>query len=188
MAYRLKKSAWDSEHYCLRVSKYDPRYRDYSYVGPRRPYLRNEWTSFEDIGSEFDDGVLTLEKYMKAEDAYIEAINQLLAAFGAESFNVCGIEHQYSSPSDLGADEQRWLADVANAATIGNDRLNNALRLLLRNVLWFRLEFGDDGYLQGGREYFVYIGGTCRDLSEALIPDGIFVENGFVVDWSDEDE
>ena len=56
-----------------RVSKYDSKFRDRTGA-----YIKNEWTSYSDIGSNFDDGILTEKEYLIVEKNYIDFVCEML--------------------------------------------------------------------------------------------------------------
>ena len=51
--------------FVFRVTKYNPAYRD-----RRGSYLRDEWTSGDNIGRVFTGEVLTPDAYQRVEDVY----------------------------------------------------------------------------------------------------------------------
>src|ERR1700754_2454148 len=62
-----------------RVTRFDPAHRD-----ARGAYRRDTWTSIGDVGGSFEDGELTLETYLRVEDAYVEAVAAFADGTGAE--------------------------------------------------------------------------------------------------------
>ena len=52
-----------------RITKYNPQYRNASGF-----YLKNDWTSFSDMGKIFDEEELTFKKYLIIGNYYIETI------------------------------------------------------------------------------------------------------------------
>lgn len=56
----------------VRITKYNPIYRD-----DNGYYTLNDWTSFSDIGKEYNNSIFTLEEYIKVENSYLSAIDIL---------------------------------------------------------------------------------------------------------------
>lgn len=70
---------------CLRVTKYNPIYRN-----EKGGYMKDEWTDFSDIGETFDGKVLTREEYEEVEQHYISMIDDCFKALNAkEIFLIC---------------------------------------------------------------------------------------------------
>ena len=63
------------------IVKYNPRYYD------EEKYLRNEWTSFADVGLAFDDGILTMEDYIRVENNYISCIKEIVEGKFVDFYN-----------------------------------------------------------------------------------------------------
>src|SRR5262245_6416722 len=80
-----------------RVTKYDPAFRDSTGA-----YVRDEWTSFSDIGRAFSGVVLTEADYQRAEDAYVTAAVAFLREAGVASVTVAGLEHHAEIPLPWG--------------------------------------------------------------------------------------
>lgn len=60
------------------IVKYNPKYyKNYAYT-------KNEWTCIEDIGRQFDDGILTKSEYLKMETNYCNTAIQILKHSGCK--------------------------------------------------------------------------------------------------------
>ncbi len=59
--------------YKYRISKYNPLFRD-----KLGRYQKSEWTAISDIGKKFDAGYLTGNDYVKIEDCYVTAVQQIM--------------------------------------------------------------------------------------------------------------
>ena len=55
--------------FCWRITKYDPKYRD-----SRGAFLKNDWISFSEVGDIFEGKKLTIEDYLKVENAYVASV------------------------------------------------------------------------------------------------------------------
>ena len=56
-----------------RITKYNPKFRDKNGV-----YLKDEWTSYDDIGQIRNYKEVAVEEYLNTEEKYIKAILSLL--------------------------------------------------------------------------------------------------------------
>lgn len=72
--------------FSYRTTKYNPIYRD-----EKDAYLKNEWTSYSDIGHIFDGKQLSINEYLNVEDKYIEAIIQFMKCVGINTFHISGL-------------------------------------------------------------------------------------------------
>lgn len=63
--------------YRYEISKYEPNLYKINSEGLRY-YTRDEWTAICDIGKKFYDGVLTAEKYLEVENAYIAVVKMVM--------------------------------------------------------------------------------------------------------------
>jgi hypothetical protein len=144
-----------------RVTKYDPAFRDR--VGR---YLREEWTSFGDIGQSFGGVVLTCEEYLRVEDDHIETVSAFLREAGCGNLVAVGVENHRSCP-----------AAPAEGDRLAGPRLEDAIRQLLRAEFWCRLE-GDDCFLHFGCDYYLYVGvpSPCPQACLLASRSGLFVE------------
>ena len=144
-----------------RVTKYNPAFRD-----PGGAYTRDEWTSVKDVGRSFAGGVLTREEYERVENAYIGAALAFLDEAGLTSLRVEGLENV------LGA----WLV-FRNGSILSLDEVREAIRRVLREEFWCRLE-GAGGYVHFGWDYYMYIGVAhpCPKARERTVELGLYVE------------
>lgn len=71
------------ETVCLRVTKYNPIYRN-----EMGGYMRDEWTCFGDIGSSFDGKTLTKEEYEDVEQHYISMIYDCFKALNTKEISL----------------------------------------------------------------------------------------------------
>ncbi|WP_434420112.1 hypothetical protein [Nannocystis pusilla] len=151
----------------FRISKYDPSLRDAAGA-----YTRKEWTSHGDVGKVFDGAVLTLDEYLAVEERYLELLDKFLGWGRVEKLKVCGLE-VYDSDSlqrcrgdaRPGLSEDVWLDGAA---------IREVARLVLREVLWCRLE-GQNFYLHFGYDFYMYIGGAALIGAPPTVT-GLFVE------------
>jgi hypothetical protein len=145
-----------------RISKYDPRYRD-----EEGRYLRDESTSVSDIGRSFDGVALDVATYLGTETAYVRSVGEFMADAGVTSLRVASLE----PPPDLdplwnfGLPDAEELAPLANQLRDGMDlegaKLDQVLRLNLRNMLWCELVRPDRLSVDVGHDYYLHVGTTA---------------------------
>lgn len=144
-----------------RVTKYDPAFRD-----REGRYLREDWTFAADIGRTFAGVVLTSEEYRRAEDAHVEAALAFLGEAGRGSVVATGVENHGGCPSA-----------PAEGDSLAGPRLGDAIRMLLREEFWCRLE-GEGCFLHFGYDYYLYVGVPTPCPRACLLASrlGLFVE------------
>ena len=145
----------------FRVTKYDPARRDASGA-----YPQDEWTSFSDIGKVFEGILLTLKAYEETEDAYVKAAIAFLREAGASCLHVVGLEVKPDAV-DAPLDDD----------TLNHDEVASALRGLLREEFWCRLE-GENVFVHVGWDYCMYVGvpHQCPVAEASARSEGLFVE------------
>jgi hypothetical protein len=149
-----------------RITKYDPARRDGSGA------FRGEgWTSWADIGRQFNGRVLTLSDYLETEDRYAAAALAFFRRAGVPRLAVEGLERPDDPPpraveyglADLLHEgrplhEGQRLAEAAVARTV---------RLMLRELVWCRLEAPGRFFIHVGYDFYMYVG------SRADMPDAV---------------
>lgn len=123
-----------------RVTKYDPDLRD------GVAYLRDEWTSFSDIGQSFNGVVHTESEYQRVEDAYATAAVAFLREAGVVSLSVCGLENHNTIP-----------LTIREGSALSLAQIGRVVRRILREHFWCRLE-GVRAFVHIGWDYYMYIG------------------------------
>ncbi len=143
------------------VTKYDPAFRDATGA-----YLRDEWTAISDIGTAYDGVVLTLEAYQRVENAYVDAALAFLAEAGVDALTVRDLEHG-----------EGIVPGLRSGATLTLEAAGPALRAMLREATWFRLESAD-AYVHVGWDYYMYVGvpRACPKAVALAVERGLFVE------------
>jgi hypothetical protein len=141
-----------------RISKYDPAFRDED-----GRYLRDEWTSVTDIGQSFDGVMLDVSTYLATETAYVHAVGEFMADAGVTSLRVGSLE----PPSDLdllwkyGLPDAEELAPLAHELRDGMElagsRVDQALRLNLRELLWCEMTRPGRLSVDVGHDYYLHL-------------------------------
>lgn len=149
-----------------RVTKYDPRKRD---VEGR--YLADEWTMYSQVGHEIAERVLTVEEYLQTEAAYVKAAMNMLSECGIDALIIRDLENSARHRTDS--------FELREGTRISGDSLDEALKGLLREEFWCRLEDGQGSYIHVGWDYYMYVGVPCEPSAsiEAVRADGLFVES-----------
>ncbi len=145
-----------------RVTKYNPAFRD-QHDGH---YMKDEWSTFRQIGEWFSGVVFTREEYDRVEDAYVEVALSFLRGSGLSSLKVAGLENR-----------QKRTLDFSNGEVLSLDRVGEVVRRILREKYWCRLE-GNEAFLHFDWDYYMYVGvpHPCP-RAEALTSElGLYVE------------
>jgi len=124
-----------------RVTKYDPALRD-----DRGAYIRDEWTSFADIGRTFNGAVLTEAEYRSVEQAYVDSAVAFAREGGLSLLTVRGLEHHKQLPREF-----------REGSALSLDEVGNMIRQILRDDFWCRFE-SPHGFLHFGWDFYMYIG------------------------------
>lgn len=139
-----------------RITKYDPRHRDASGA-----YLRDEWTSYSDVGRS-----VSLEEYLATEARYVEIAVAFLTEAGVKSLEACEVENGRGA-----------VAAPTEGAIFAPAEWAAAFRSVLREEWWCRFE-SDAGFVHFGCDYYMYIGVNRLEaaVEGGALPSGLFVE------------
>lgn len=150
--------------YKYRVTKYDPQLRDADGA-----FRREAWTSSCDIGRVFNGVPLTESEYLRVEEAYLFAIEALLAEAGIERLLLRDIE-------DRGDSELPEY--VKPEAGLNISQCIEFARLALRERVWGRLVDPGRAYVHFGYDYYMYLGlpARCPAAVAEIQRRGLFVE------------
>ena len=150
------------------ITKYDPRNRDTDGV-----YLKDEWTDYSCIGQTFEGKVLTLEDYVKAEDAYIQAVLLFMQCLGIDSLKVISLEKYGKSPKSVSAEGVR----IKNNTFYPKEKITFIIKSILRCKFWCMLEAEN---MRVRFDYDYYMGLACTMPCASTIAQierlGLFVE------------
>lgn len=153
------------------MSKYDPSRRDVAGC-----YVDEEWTSVGDIGKSIGRRVLTIEEYLRVENAYIETSMAFHVDTGAPHLFAHDVESAGSTPNLPG---QVVLAPPAEDQLVERSELPIIIRSCLREIIWCRLEAKDGScMIHFGYEYYMYLTGICLRTSAVEVAQavGLFME------------
>jgi hypothetical protein len=134
----------------LRITKYDPIYRD-----AEGRFTKNEWTSFSDVGKEFDGQCFELSQYYEIESRYIQAIDILLTEGNATNITIREIEKNGTNEKM----DQLMLRDylqLHDNQVIDKTRLRQISKLILREYIWCKLVTDVGLSITFGYDYYMY--------------------------------
>jgi hypothetical protein len=147
--------------YQYRVTKYDPSHRSASGA-----YLGEDWISRSDIGSQFGGVVLTQQRYLEVEQAYLDAAKAFLVEADIRCLRVCGLENH-----------RRNAAAPKAGSDVSTEAVSSVLRGLLREDFWCKLETST-AFVHVGWDYYMYIGvpRRCAGAEQFTRSLGLFAE------------
>jgi hypothetical protein len=115
------------------VTKYNPIYRD-----NEGHYTKDEWIGFFQIGKQFEDGVLTFEKYTEVERKYIEAAELFFNFHECDAILIHGLEKygfdEYDHPDKN--ELEFFFKNIKEGSVIETKSLGTLVKLILREILW----------------------------------------------------
>lgn len=154
-----------------RITKYNPKYRD-----SHGTYFKNEWTSFSDIGNKFEGNIITLEDYLKIENAYVAAIILFMECLCIENFLIVNLEKNMP-PKNNSSLMRDTYSNLQNEQLITKKEIVIVAKLILRENLWCKFE-ANGMYVHFGYDYYMYIGSKkqCKDTISQIKKSGLFVE------------
>lgn len=148
--------------YRYEISKYDPKYREYH--NGYRFYTKSEWTAISDIGKSFENVVLSADEYLRAENAYTDAV-RVIMRFKQVDTLIWKANH-YSKWQGLETMKSRNLStayeclyseelysfyhELRDGLELNEDSVCMAVRLLLREDI--------GGMLTSPRKIKIYVG------------------------------
>jgi len=160
-------------HY--QVTKYNPCNRD---VAGR--YLKNEWTSYCDIGKSFCDGILSFDDYIDVENKYIESVLQFMNGNQIRLLSIVALEKKKNPKYDphTTALMTDVFEDVKNGDAVTADIIDVICRLILREFLWCKLEANQVMQVHFSYDYYMFIlsRSSCNGVVQNIERRGLFVE------------
>ncbi|WP_303977802.1 hypothetical protein [Streptococcus danieliae] len=123
------------------------------------PNYIQDWISISDIGKIFYGTVLTLDKYLKIENSYIQTIHEILDFMKIDTLEIRAIEKGFSlqyirKNSLINAKQASFYQMLDNGVYLTQNGITEAIKLNLREALWCRLynpkievNFGYDYYM-----------------------------------------
>lgn len=141
-----------------RITKYNPANRSDG------PYIIDDWTSFSDVGKNFQGSELTYENYLETETAYIDFCVALLSKAQILSLSI--------DQAECYSEDIHLPSLVSNIAEI-----RKLITSCLREQCWFKLT-AKDFFIHFGYDYYMYIGTVLPSTSvqETAKRYGLFCE------------
>lgn len=129
-----------------------------------------DWTSVSDIGSTYNGEVLTREAYLATEDRYIESLIYFMEDAGVSSLFLIELEKKYpvsEKTQDLAfAEIQSEIPKLHNGEKFSSiDEIKQICRLILRELIWGKLEDPGQFFVHFGYDYNMYIGSQSPSTS-----------------------
>lgn len=166
-----------------RISKYSPTDRD-----SQGRYLKEEWTSYCDIGKSFKNRNFTKEEYIRTEIKYCEVVLRVLEELKVHKLHIEKLEKCYSLTQlksmlegvdlKLSAKDEWILNNLDNMNEVNDSEVENYLRLLLRECFWCELK-SDSLMITTGYDFYVYMFSSIP-ISDKIVEEssekGIYVE------------
>lgn len=162
-----------------RITKYNPSNRDEYNV-----YSSDEWTAISDVGEEFSGVVFKLEEYLRVEELYVAAIIEMMECVGIKGLMVADLERYYETPR-ITSHHQIYTEQmvqlyhtVSENQFVSGQVLRDLCKLILRELMGFRLIFEDKMFVHFGYDYYMYIGvnNVCKDAKDSIQASGLFIE------------
>jgi len=160
--------------HCWRITKYDPQYRDENGF-----YMKDDWTSINDVGKDSNGAVLTFDAYLRYENAYVDAIIQIMKANSIESLQVEELEKnscvRYDDLPDL--ELKHCYNSLRENLLLSTQDIPLVSRLALRSIIWCKL-YGKQMFVHFGYDYYMYIGSNnkAESVISAIENTGLFIE------------
>ncbi|OTN86770.1 hypothetical protein [Enterococcus faecium] len=144
----------------LRVSKYNCKFRD-----KNGKYIKDEWTSYSDIGKKFEGKTFTLCDYKTIELKYINTVLEIAKSLDVNSFLLTQFEKNRNI--DTLTEHNEFLKKMYNSLNDNKDiQIDNiplVMKLLLREFIWGKLVH-EKLVIHFGYDYYIYIGVNKKDI------------------------
>lgn len=150
------------------IIKYNPEYRD-----EEGSYIKNEWTSYSEIGNSFDGQIFTRQQYLKVEEKYVDAFFLVKSFFNTKSIKVI---HVFKHSIDLSYHDftdNDLFETYKNIKTgdliVSEDILKNIVILALREYFEVELmvERKSRSEILFGFDYYMYLK-TNKNVNDLL--------------------
>ena len=158
-----------------RVTKYDPRLRDATGT-----FQGAEWTGLSDVGRFFGGRRLELDEYLRVENAYVSAATSFFSESGVSAVQVVELERYPERTDEL--HDQRLVLSVPEwlkeEEWFSGERIAEICRLILRDLVWCKLEARGQFHIHFGYDYYMYIESveSSTDAIRHARSIGLFVE------------
>lgn len=144
----------------------------------------DDWTSVSDVGKTFGGKALTPEVYIETENKYIYLLCEFMEENNVFSFNVCNseiyhVEKSLDKIDSLGVwmpkGAKELIYSISKTKKIeGKKNISILARLILREILWCRLEH-PRMFVHFGYDYYMYVG-CNKKIDENRYTEGMYIE------------
>ena len=121
----------------FRITKYNPQFRTDDM------YIKDEWTSFSDVGKSFEGHVLTLQEYLQVEKAYVDFYCRMLERWSISHMEIQELEYDQNLC---------W----KNGQRIDRDQISSFIVKCLREQCWGKL-ISPILQIHFGYDYYTYL-------------------------------
>lgn len=151
--------------YMWRITKYNPLNCDENGL-----YVKDEWTSFSDIGDFYNDLEFTMPEYLKYEKAYIDSILTLMECNNIHSLNIIGLEKR---------DDDKFTNTLKEGMSLSKQQIEEVVKQILREKIWCKLIKDDSFYVHFGYDFYMYIGANykCNSAINYIKDNNMFIES-----------
>lgn len=154
-----------------RITKYNPDYRNQ--LGA---YLRKEWSSYYDIGKDFNGKILLSDEYLVVEEKYCMVAWEILKHCNIEYVYIDNLEMH--NVDEVNNSDKCFLDSIQNGMRISMNDLKKYMQYILREYFWCELIAKSGIKIEFGYDYYMYI--TCDRIEQSVIDDyqkdGIYIE------------
>ncbi len=144
----------------------------------------NDWTSVSDVGKTFGGKVLTPDVYIETENKYIYLLCEFMKENSVSAFNICGLEKcdieenlDRINSRDIYVPKgtKELISSISKTQKIeGVENISILARLILREVLWCKLEH-PSMFVHFGYDYYMYVG-CNKKIGENRYIEGMYIE------------
>lgn len=151
-----------------RITKYDPRNRN-----DKGHYLYDHWTEFGDIGKTLEGEHVTIDKYLKVESDYINAVREILKENNLEYLRVVGFDKkQFKRSIKEFTGEWSHKIEYENIVLyedkkVSIDEIELICQMNFRYYCHIELEIKDKFYVHFGFDMYMFAG--APNISDQLL-------------------
>jgi hypothetical protein len=162
--------------YHWKITKYNPQLRT-----PQGNFLANEWTSYSDIGTFYNNKQFTQKNYLDTENAYVNAVINFMDCLKISSLKIVVLEkfnEELVSEDNHFQDMISLINNIHTGSCLNEQQIFIACRLILREYIWAKLSNDKKMYVHFGYDYYMYIGSLLprHETIQNIMEKGIFVE------------
>lgn len=147
--------------YMWRITKYNPEFRNSNGV-----FIKDDWSSYSDIGKMYQGKMFTTEVYQKYENMYVDAIITLMRGSKLSNLRLVDLEIY----EEINKIDSSLILDEA--------QIKELVPEVLKERAWCKLEHANLFFVHFGYDYNMYIGSSCSCKEElrSIQESGLYVE------------